>query len=139
MPTLPSNGNPTLLDVVTSFGPDGNIAIVAELLARSKDLVRYATSIEGNLPTGHKALLRTGLPTVTRRRFNRGTVTSKSARSAVTDVIEMLEGRNEIDVELANLNGNANAYRYSEALAFIEAMGQQYCEDFIYADASVDP
>lgn len=139
MPTLPSNGNPTLLDVVTSFGPDGNIAIVAELLARSKDLVRYATSIEGNLPTGHKALLRTGLPTVTRRRFNRGTATSKSARSAVTDTIEMLEARNEIDVELANLNGNANTYRYSEALAFVEALGQQYCEDFIYADSSTDP
>ena len=51
----------------------------------------------------------------------------------------MAEGRNEIDKDLADLNGNTAAFRMSESLAFVEAMNQTFSDQMIYGDTSVTP
>ncbi|WP_417070823.1 major capsid protein [Niveibacterium terrae] len=140
MATLPTNtGRNTLLDVAKSFGPDGKVATVAELLNQSNEIISYMNFIEGNLPTGHKGVVRTGLPTVALRAFYKGVKVSKSGRSTIEDVCAMAEGRNEIDKDLADLNGNAQAFRLSESLAFVEAMNQTFAQQIIYGDTSVNP
>jgi len=82
--------------------------------------------------------VRAGLPTVTLRRFYRGVAVSKSGRATIEDVCAMLEGRNEIDKALADLNGNAQAFRMSESLAFIESMNQTYAQQMVYGDTSTN-
>lgn len=129
---------PNLIDIAKSFGPDGKVAVVAELLNQSNELIPYMNFIEGNLPTGHKGVVRAGLPTVTLRRFYKGVAPSKSGRDTIEDVCAMLEGRNEIDKDLADLNGNAAAFRLSEGLAFIESMNQQFAQQVIYGDTSAN-
>ena len=118
MATMPlvSAGRNTLIDIAKSFGPDGKVATVAELLNQSNEIITYLPFIEGNLPTGHKGVVRTGLPTVQLRSFYRGVKVSKSGRATIEDVCAMAEGRNEIDKDLADLNGNSAAYRLSEGL-----------------------
>lgn len=141
MATMPlvSSGRNTLIDIAKSFGPDGKVATVAELLNQSNELIQHMNFIEGNLPTGHKGVVRTGLPTVQLRSFYRGVKVSRSGRATIEDVCAMLEGRNEIDKDLADLNGNAPAFRLSEGLSFIESMNQSFAQQLIYGDTSANP
>ena len=137
LPILP--GRSTLIDIAKAMEPDGKIATVAELLNQSNEIIRVMNFREGNLPTGHKGVVRTGLPAVTLRSFYKGVKPTKSGRNTVEDVCAMVEGRNEIDEDLANLNGNAAAYRLSEGLAFIESMNQTFAQQLMYGDTSVNP
>ena len=141
MATMPlvSSGRNTLIDIAKSYGPDGKVATVAELLNQSNELIQYMNFVEGNLPTGHKGVVRTGLPTVQLRSFYRGVKVSKSGRATIEDVCAMAEGRNEIDKDLADLNGNTAAFRLSEGLAFIEAMNQTFAQQLVYGDTSTNP
>lgn len=139
MANLPSvAGRNTLLDIAKSFDPQGKVAIVAELLNQSNEVINYLPFMAGNLPTGHKAVVRTGLPAVTLRQFYKGVSVTKSGRATIEDVCAMLEGRNEIDKDLADLNGNSAAFRMSEAMAFIESMNQSFCQQVIYGDTSTN-
>jgi hypothetical protein len=64
---------------------------------------------------------------------------SKSTRAQVDDAIGMLEARSEVDKDLANLNGNSDAFRLSEGMAFVEAMNQTFAETLIYGNTAVNP
>lgn len=140
MSTLPlTAGRNTLIDVAKSYGPDGKVAVVAELLNQSNEIISHMNFIEGNLPTGHKGVVRTGLPAVQLRSFYKGVKASKSGRATVEDVCAMAEGRNEIDKDLADLNGNTNAFRLSEGLAFVESMNQTFSKQIIYGDTAANP
>lgn len=129
---------PTLIDIAKSFDPQGKVAVVAELLNQSNEIIQYMNFIEGNLPTGHKGVVRAGLPTVTLRRFYKGVAPSQSGRDTIEDVCAMLEGRNEIDKALADLNGNAAAFRLSEGLAFMESMNQQFAQQIVYGNTATN-
>jgi len=139
MAVLPAvAGHNTLVDIAKSFDPQGKVAIVAELLNQSNEMIQYMNFIEGNLPTGHKGVVRAGLPTVTLRRFYKGVAPSKSGRDTIEDVCAMLEGRNEIDKDLADLNGNAASFRMSEGLAFVESMNQTFAQQIMYGNTATN-
>ena len=129
---------PTLIDIAKSLDPQGKVFVVAELLNQSNEIIQEMNFIEGNLPTGHKAAVRAGLPTVTLRRFYKGVAPSQSGRDTIEDVCAMQEGRNEIDKDLADLNGNAAAFRMSESLAFIESMNEMFAQQMIYGNTSTN-
>lgn len=131
--------NPTLLDVAKSLDPSGATADVIELLNQTNEILLDATWAEGNLPTGHRTTVRTGLPSVVWRRMYGGVPPSKSTRAQVDEACGMLEARNEIDVKAANLNGNSAAYRLSEANAFLEAMNETMAQTLFYGDTTVNP
>lgn len=140
MATLPANsGHGTLVDIASAVDPNGQIAVVAELLNQSNEVIQDVNFIEGNLPTGHKSIVRAGLPTVIMRKFYQGTPISKSLRATVTDSCGMAEARMEIDRDLAELGGNAPAYRASESFAYVEAMGQKFGSQIFYGDNASDP
>jgi hypothetical protein len=131
--------HPTLLDVARRLDPDGKVSAVVEVLNQYNDILDDISYIEGNLPTGHKISVRSSLPNITWRLLNRGTVQTKSSSSQVTETVGIMSAFSEIDVDLADLNGNTNEFRFSEDLAFIESMGQQFSTTFVYGDTSVNP
>lgn len=140
MATLPNpTGAVTLTDWAKSRNPDGSTADVIELLNQSNEVLTDMLWIEGNLPTGHRTTIRTGLPTPTWRKLYQGVQPSKSVRAQVDDACGMLEARNEVDVDLANLNGDASAFRLSEAQAELEGMNQALVQALFYGDQSVNP
>ena len=140
MATLPSKtGAVTLLDVARSMDPDGKVAAVAELLSQSNEILMDMPWYEGNLPTGHRGVIRTGLPEPTWRKLYQGVAPGKSLRATVEDSVGMLEARSEVDTDVVALNGNTSAFRLSEAQAFLEGMNQAMAEAVIYGDASINP
>jgi hypothetical protein len=138
MATLSSN-NPTLIDVASRLDPSMNIDKIVELLAATNPVLNDMTFMEGNLPTGHKTTVRTGLPSVTWRKLYGGVQPSKSRTAQVTDSCGMLEAYAEVDKALADLNGNAAAFRLSEDKAFIEAMSQEMASTLFYGNETTEP
>ena len=52
----------TLADAAKRLDPDGSIASVAEILNQKNEILDDMMWIEGNMPTGHRGTVRTGLP-----------------------------------------------------------------------------
>lgn len=129
----------TLADWAKRLDPDGSVPKVVELLSQTNEILEDAVFMEGNLPTGHRVTIRTGLPTVYYRLINQGVPTSKSVTAQVDESCGILEARSHIDVELANLNGNSAAFRLSEDQAFIESMNQTMAETMFYGNPADDP
>lgn len=138
MATLAAN-NPTLLDVAKRTDPDGSIATIVELLAQTNDVLQDMTFVEGNLPTGNKTTVRTGLPTPTWRKLYGGVQPTKATTAQVTDSCGMLEAYAEIDKALADLNGNTAAFRLSEDAAHIEGMSQEMASTLFYGNEGSEP
>lgn len=129
----------TLTDWAKGLNPDGSVAQVVEMLNKNNELTADMPFFEGNLPTGTRTTIRTGLPDVYWRLINQGTLPSKSTKVQVDEQCGMLEAWSEVDVELVKLNGNSAAFRMSEAKAFIEAMKQEMSYTLMYGNSSTDP
>lgn len=138
MATLAANAL-TLADWAERLDPDGSTPDVAELLTQMNSILQDAVFIEGNLPTGHRVVVRTGLPVVYWRALNAGVPTSKSTTATVDETCGMLEAYSEIDKDLAMLNGNTAGFRLSEDVAFLEAMNQTQAATMFYGNPGVDP
>lgn len=134
-----SSTNLTLADWAKRIDPEGRIPVVAELLSQSNEILEDAVFKEGNLPTGERVVIRTGLPTVYWRALNQGIPSSKSTTAQVDEACGILEARSEVDKDLAMLNGNTAQFRLSEDSAFLEAMNQTQAETLFYGNPATDP
>lgn len=131
--------NPTLVDVAKRLDPNGKIDKIVELLEQTNDIISDSTWVEGNLPTGHRTTVRTGLPSPTWRKLYGGVQPTKSTTAQVTDNCGMLEAYAEVDKVLADLNGNTAAFRLSEDRAHIEGMNQEFASTLFYGNEGTEP
>ncbi|MCA8065500.1 major capsid protein [Burkholderia sp. AU38729] len=138
MVTLATN-NPTLADVAKGLDPDGSVAQTIEILNQQNEILLDATFIEGNLPTGHRTSIRTGLPQPTWRKLYGGVQPTKSTKTQVTDNCGMLEDYAEVDKALADLNGNTMSFRLSEDKAHIEGINQEVAQTMMYGNEGSAP
>lgn len=139
MSTL-GTSNPTLLDVMKRMAPDGSIdQKTVEILSLNMPLLDFLPMKEGNLPFGHKFTVRTKLPTVNFRKLYGGTLSAKSQTAQVIEDCAMMEAYATVDKALADMNGNSEAWRFSEEKAFIEAMAQKADSSLWYANAATVP
>lgn len=136
--TALSTNNLTLADWAKRTDPDGRVPIIAELLSQSNEILEDAVFKEGNLPTGERVIVRTGLPTVYWRALNQGIPSSKSTTAQVDEACGILEARSEVDKDLAMLNGNTAQFRLSEDQAFLEAMNQVQASTMFYGNPATD-
>ena len=131
--------NPTLADVAKRMDPDGRIDTIVEILNETNEVLDDMTMLEGNLPTGHRTTIRTGLPIPTWRKLYGGVQPTKSTTVQVTDNTGQLEAYAEVDKQLADLNGNTAAFRLSEDRAHLEGMNQEYVDTLFFGDESTAP
>jgi len=139
MATILPTTNLTLADWAKRTDPDGRIPLIAELLSQSNEVLEDCVFKEGNLPTGERVVIRTGLPTVYWRALNQGIPSSKSTTAQVDEACGILEARSEVDKDLAMLNGNTAQFRLSEDTAFLEAMNQTQATTLFYGNPASDP
>lgn len=125
-----------LIDRFKTIDPNGSEAVVAELLSQENMLIDQMLFKEGNLPTGERVSIRTGLPTVYWRMMNAGTPPSKATSAQIDEQCAQVTARSQVDVSVAKLNGNTNEFRLSESKAFIEAMGQEVASTMFYGSAA---
>ncbi|TET97744.1 MAG: hypothetical protein E3J23_08680 [Candidatus Stahlbacteria bacterium] len=130
---------PTYVDLANRLDEKDKIAMIIELLHDTNEILDDMVPIEGNLLTGHRTTVRTGLPSVTWRLLNYGVQPSKSQTLPITDVTGMLEAYAEVDKALADLNGNTAEFRLSEDIAFLESMNQEMASTIFYGNVAVDP
>ena len=114
-------------------------ASIIEMLSQTNEILDDILVVEGNLPTGHKTTVRTGLPQATWRLLNTGVPNAKSTTGQVTDTCGNLETYAVIDKDIADLNGNTAEFRLSEVRAFLEGMSQQIAATIIYGNQGVNP
>jgi hypothetical protein len=131
--------HPTLLDVTKRLDPQGKIDTIVEMLNQTNEILEDMVWMEGNLPTGHRTTVRSGLPAPTWRKLYGGVQPSKSRTAQVTESCGMLEAYAEVDKALADLNGNTAAFRLSEDRAHIEGMNQEFAQSLMYADEASAP
>lgn len=129
----------TLIDWAKRLDPDGKVPSIVELLNQSNEILLDMKWKEGNLPTGHRTTVRTGLPSSFWRLLNAGVQPSKSTTAQIDEGCGMLEAWSEVDKDLAELNGNTSQFRLSEAMAFIEGMNQTMATAMFYGNTSVTP
>ncbi len=135
-----NGGAISLLDIAKSWGPDGaRETRIAELLSQSNPVVEDMLWVEGNLPTGTRTTVRTGLAGATWRLYNQGVPVSKGTRAQIDETAGMLESWGEVDVDLAKLGGDADGFRASEAPAHTEAMTQEFVGTLFYGNAGTAP
>lgn len=129
----------TLADHAKRWGPKGMIAQIVEMLEQENPILTEMVWKEGNLPIGEQITVRTSLPKVFWRLLNKGTATSKSTTAQFVEGTGILEAWSEVDPDLAEIGGDAKAFRLSEDTAFLEAMNIEMAETLIYGNAAVDP
>lgn len=131
--------NPTLLDLARMTDPSGRIATIVEILNQTNEVFDDMTWVEGNLPTGNRTTIRTGLPAPTWRKLYGGVQPNKGSTTQVTDNTGMLEAYAEIDKALADLNGNKASFRLQEDRAHIEGMNQEIVNTLFYGNEGSEP
>jgi hypothetical protein len=129
----------TLADLAKRYDKDGKIDKIVEMLNETNEVLDDMAVVEGNLPTGHRTTIRSGLPSATWRKLNYGVQPSKSETVQITDNCGMLEAYAEIDKALAELNGNKAEFRLSEDRAFLESMNQTMATTLFYGDTTLNP
>lgn len=129
----------TLADWAKRLDPDGKVPTIVELLEQTNEILTDMLWKEGNLPTGERTTVRTGLPTVAWRLLNQGVTPSKSTTAQIDEGTGMLEAWSEVDEKLVKLNGNTNEFRLSEGMAFIEAMNQEMAQTLFYGNSGTSP
>jgi hypothetical protein len=129
----------TYADVAKRLDPSGAIAGILEILNRSNPILDDMLTKEANDGTGHRTTVRTGIPEAAWRLLNYGVPKVKTQTASVRDTTGMLEAYAEIDKDLADLSGNAKAYRLSEAAGIMEGMSQQMAQTVIYGNTAINP
>ncbi len=141
-------GNPNINDSLVRtlgewgqfFDKNGKANRIIELMDQSNSILDDVKFMEANGLDGHTTTIRNGLPEVYWRRLYKGIPPSKSKISQVKDACGMLEARSEIDVKMLELHEpQKNAYRASEAKAFMESMRQKLATTFIYGNLDSNP
>ncbi len=138
MATLGANAL-TLTDWAKTQDPNGQPARIVELLSQTNEILDDMLWIEGNLPTGTRTTVRTGLASASWRLFNQGVQVSKNTNAQIEEAAGMLQSWGEVDEDLANLNGNAASFRMSENAGHLEAMNQEMAQTVFYGNQGVAP
>jgi hypothetical protein len=131
--------NPTLLDLAKATDPDGGIADIVEILAETNEVLDDMTWVQGNLTTGNRTSIRSGLPTPTWRKMYGGVQPDKGTQVQVDDTTGMLEAYAEVDKALADLSNNTAAFRMVEERAHLEGLNQEIVDTLFYGNEDSEP
>lgn len=130
---------PTLIDVARATDPTGKIAKVAHILQQYNSMNDDIPWYEGNTVTGNITTVETSKAAPVLRLLNQGVVSAKSTTGQIVDACSIIENRQDIDVNVAALNGNAESYRALQDKMMIQGFADAFAKYLIYGDVSTDP
>jgi len=130
---------PTLLDKFSREDSQKKIMKIVELMAKQNDILMDAEYQECNDGSKHKTTMRSGIPEPAWRLFNKGVQPSKSTTVPVLDTTGMMEDYGVVDKALADLSGNADAFRVSENMGKLQGFNNKAARYMFYGDTSSEP
>lgn len=130
----------TLADWAAQFGPEtSKVVPIVEILNETNAILLDMLWKEGNLPTGHKHVIRTGLPTPTWRLLNYGVVPTKATTAPVIDTCGNLEAYSQVDKDIADMGGKTNEVRASQDAGHVEGLNQTVADAIFYGNQATAP
>ena len=130
---------PTLIDKFSREDSTKKVMKIVELMAKRNDILQDAEYQECNDGSKHKTTMRSGIPEPTWRMFNQGIQPSKSTTVPVLDTTGMMEDYGLVDKALADLSGNADAFRTSENMAKLQGFNNKAARYMIYGNTQAEP
>nr|WP_269806172.1 phage capsid protein [Pseudomonas asiatica] len=130
---------PTLIDKFSRQDSTQKIMKIVELMAKQNDILMDAEYMECNDGSKHKTTMRSGIPEPTWRMFNQGVQPSKSTTVPVLDTTGMMEDYGLVDKALADLSGNADAFRASENLGKLQGFNNKASRYMFYGNSQTEP
>ena len=130
---------PTLIDKFSREDSTKKVMKIVELMAKRNDILMDAEYQECNDGSKHKTTMRSGIPEPTWRMFNQGIQPSKSQTVPVLDTTGMMEDYGLVDKALADLSGNADAFRTSENMAKLQGFNNKAARYMIYGNTQAEP
>jgi len=131
----------TLADWAKRLDPMGKYGKIIEVLTQTNEIINDMAVLEGNLPTGHRVNIRTGLPDVYWKIINQGVKASKSTVAQITSQCGKLTGYSRVEKDLAEIGGGDHGakMRLSEGSAFLQSLNNEMARAIFYGDESKDP
>ncbi|MDE2107016.1 MAG: hypothetical protein KGL39_57950, partial [Patescibacteria group bacterium] len=136
---MPTGSWPTIVDAASRTDPNGDIPVIAEMMSQHNAIAGDLPYKEASEMAGHTFVFRSSIPTGSFRQYNQGTPYGKSTTAKARVGMAMLRGYSQIDRDLANHTGNAQRFRETEDMAFLEGMGQTIVQTLIYGNVASDP
>lgn len=131
--------NPSLSDVLSRTDPEGRISQIIEVAEQSNPILQDAVFTQCNDGTSHQQVIRTGYPEPVERKFNEFVPSVKSQTALVRDTPTQFEAFPWVDKALADVRGNASAWRASEQVAVSMGFAQKIARNVIYgSDVSAE-
>jgi len=130
---------PTLIDKFSREDSSKKVMKIVELMAKRNDILMDAEYQECNDGSKHKTTMRSGIPEPAWRVFNQGIQPSKSTTVPVLDTTGMMEDYGLVDKALADLSGNADAFRTSENMAKLQGFNNKASRYMIYGNTQSEP
>ena len=128
-----------LMEMARRTTPDGNQAVIAEVLNETNPLVQDGPWVEANNVFAHKSVRRSYIPEGSWRMLNAGVGIGATRTREVVDTIGMLEIYSENDVDLIKSFPNPKQARMDEARGFIEGLSQHLVATGIYGNTDTAP
>lgn len=129
----------TLADHAKRMDPNGKHARLCNLLSQTNEVLSDMTWREGNLTTGHRSTIVTGLPGNSWSKLYKGTPPTKGRTAQVDETTGKLEARSHVDERLLDLTSDKNELRMEEARLHLESMNQTMASSIFYGDATLSP
>lgn len=136
--TLSMSDRLTAAEMVKRNEIDDEQRQIIELMSETNEILLDAPYVRANDGTTNTQIVRTALPTVSRRHYNKGVGTSASQTDLMHDVCEQLAIYSKVDVSLIKNQKNPEQALTQEQVSFLEAMGQQQAEDILYGNHDTD-
>ena len=131
---------PTLETFIRAQDPDNKIAAnIIDVLKERNPILEDIQWMEGNMPQGHQTTTVAGYPTSMFRKFNQPVPVSHGETHQIMDTCGMIEAYSEVDVALANLNGNTMAFRYQQDYVHHQAMMNKVTDTLFHGSEISDP
>ncbi|WP_047299731.1 major capsid protein [Pseudomonas fluorescens] len=130
---------PTLIDKFSRQDGSQKIMKIVELMAKRNDILMDAEYQECNDGSKHKTTMRSGIPEPAWRMFNKGVQPTKSTTVPVLDTTGMMEDYGKVDKALADLSGNADAFRVSENIAKLQGFNNKASRYMFYGNTASEP
>ena len=124
----------TIRDIAKRLDPNGDVAMVAEVIAQRNELFEDVPMVEANGDTYHRSTIRSGLPAGTFRAANEGVAREKSTTVQVDDVLAELSTYSTVDESVAKMGGNLQANLDAENRAFEQGLGETMASKTFYAN-----
>jgi len=129
----------TLQEVAKRHDPNGNQATIAEVLAKTNQILDDVPWREANDVFSNVSLKRASLPTGTWRKLNAGVGAEKSETIQIRDVIGILESEAKHDVRVIKSFKNPAQAREDENRSFVSGLGQTMASAIFYANTVTTP